>query len=52
MADGNVIGIGNIQKAEGIVFHESNILHPFKGTLVVNCGTIRFHMPDTLSIEH
>ena len=37
MADGNVIGIGNIQKAEGIVFHESNIFHRLKGPLTVKC---------------
>ena len=52
MAFGNVPGIGHIQIVEGIVFHESNIFHPLKGPIVVNCSNIIFHLSDMLIIEH
>ena len=49
---GNVSGIVHNKRAEGIVCHEINIFHPSKSPHVVNCITIIFHLPDTLSIEH
>ena len=52
MADGNVTGIAHIQKVEGIFFHESNLFHPIKGYLVVNCSTIILHFPKKISIEN
>ena len=52
MSSGNFTSIVNIQRAEGIVLHESNFFNPLKGPLVFNCSTISFHMLDTISIEH
>ena len=48
----NFPGIGHIQRVGGIVYHGSNLLHPIKGPIVINCYTIIFHLPDTLCIEH
>ena len=52
MAARNVPGIGNIQRVEVVVCHKANIFHPIKGSVFINCSTIRFHLPDMLSIEN